>query len=181
MSDPTSEGARLFWEHWDNLVADPTGLGVQAFWEHWQRLMTAPVPKVTRPDWDQYFLAIADVVAMRADCRRRSVGAVVVGADRRIVSTGYNGAPSGGGSCLVGDCPRGLRSVEEVPGFSQGNNDYVTGTSYCIAVHAEANALLYGDPVRMRGGTIYISCEPCVPCLRLIEGVGLKAVWRGQS
>jgi dCMP deaminase len=155
-------------------------VSVEDFWEQWAVLVTAPQPKSERPDWTAYFLAIADVVSMRADCTRRSVGAVVVDGNRRIVSTGYNGAPSGAGSCLAGDCPRGRFSTEEVPGFDQGNNDYVTGSSYCIAVHAEANALLYGDPVRMRGGTIYISCEPCVPCLRLIEGVGLKAVWRGQ-
>lgn len=129
-----------------------------------------------RPDWDTYFLGIAAAVATRADCTRRKVGAVIVDVNHRIVSTGYNGGPPGGPSCLAGDCPRGRHTLEELPGFEQGNNDFVTGTSYCIAIHAEANALLYGDPVRMLGGTIYITCPPCVPCRGLITGMGLAIV-----
>jgi dCMP deaminase len=60
-----------------------------------------------RPDWDGYFLGIASAVAARADCTRRQVGAVIVKGNR-IVSTGYNGAPSGLPGCLTdGRCPRG--------------------------------------------------------------------------
>src|SRR5260221_13325879 len=64
---------------------------------------------VLRPSWDDYFLGIAWAVARRADCRRRQIGGVIVDKDRRIASTGYNGAPWGEGSCTAAGCPRGLR------------------------------------------------------------------------
>lgn len=99
----------------------------------------------TRPDWDDYFLGIAEAVARRADCRRRHVGAVLV-ANNRIVATGYNGAPSGGPSCLAGQCPRGLLdSAAVAPGSS-----YDTGAGSCVALHAEQNCLLYADRSRPR-------------------------------
>jgi dCMP deaminase len=122
-----------------------------------------------RPDWDTYFLGIAAAVAARADCSRRRVGAVIV-QDHRIVATGYNGAPAGRPGCLTnGACPR---AHSEVPEFS----DYETGPGSCIAIHAEANALLYADRSRCEGGTIYVTCEPCSWCLKLIDGAGIARV-----
>src|SRR5690606_13137912 len=53
----------------------------------------------SRPSWDEYFLEIAEAVSARADCSRRKVGAVIVSSDRRIVGTGYNGAPAGQPGC----------------------------------------------------------------------------------
>lgn len=120
-----------------------------------------------RPTWDAYFLGIASAVAARADCSRRKVGAVIV-RNHRIVSTGYNGSPPGGKSCLKGECPRGLSSVEPL-------SSYDTGPGSCIALHAEANALLYASRDDREGSTLYITCEPCDGCLRLIRGSGLKA------
>lgn len=130
---------------------------------------------VRRPDWDEYFAGIAVAVAARADCRRRRVGAVVV-SGRRIRSTGYNGAPSGGPSCLAGECPRGLSSTADVaPGSS-----YDTGAGACVALHAEQNALLWAAPDEIAGGTIYITTAPCDGCARMIAGSGLaRAVWPG--
>lgn len=58
-------------------------------------MTTGAASRTTRPDWDDYFLGVADAVAVRADCRRRQVGAVIVSEDRRIISTGYNGRPRG--------------------------------------------------------------------------------------
>lgn len=133
-----------------------------------------------RPDWDDYYLGIARAVAARADCTRRHVGAVIVN-DRRIVATGYNGAPAGERGCLTaGACPRGQSSVP--PGSS-----YDTGPGSCIAVHAEANALLYGDFVKTRGGILYLVAlnsdgslhpnqEPCDGCHRLIRAAGIRRV-----
>ena len=91
-----------------------------------------------RPGWDEYFVNIARAVAERSDCRRRKVGAVLVDTGRRIVGTGYTGAPSGHPGCLEGACPRGLLSYDEVKEFSA----YDSGPGRCISVHAEANALL---------------------------------------
>ncbi|MFF5604266.1 deoxycytidylate deaminase [Streptomyces noursei] len=120
-----------------------------------------------RPDWDTYFLGIAVAVAERGDCCRCRVGAVVVGADRRIVSTGYNGSYPGGPSCSAGECPRCL---SEVP----------SGTSYedCLETHAEANALLYADWASCQKSTIYITRSACKDCLKLIKSAGIhRIVW----
>lgn len=123
---------------------------------------------MSRPDWDEYFLGIANAVAARADCERRRVGAVVV-KDRRIRGTGYNGAPAGDPGCST--CPRRTSGV--VPGSS-----YDTGLGTCVAVHAEANALLYCDRGDLAGSTLYITCAPCDGCLRLIRATGVvRVVW----
>lgn len=121
-----------------------------------------------RPDFDRYFLGIADAVAVRADCARRRVGAVVV-KDRRIRATGYNGSPAGDPGCV--SCPRRLSSV--APGSS-----YDTGAGVCVAVHAEANALLYCDREDLVGATLYITTDPCDGCLKLIRATGIaRVVW----
>lgn len=124
-----------------------------------------------RPGWDTYFLAIAEVVATRADCSRSKVGAVIV-RDNRIVSTGYNGAPSGQPGCLTaGACPRAKADVE--PGSS-----YDTGAGSCIALHAEQNAILYCRRVDRLGATLYVTREPCDGCARLIAGSGIMRIVR---
>jgi dCMP deaminase len=130
-----------------------------------------------RPGWDEYFLNVASAVSTRADCTRRQVGAVIV-KDNRIVSTGYNGAPAGRPGCLDGACPRGQLSVSEVvPGSS-----YDTGPGSCIAVHAEANAIIYADYERCRGAVLYCTDEPCEGCCKLIAGAGiLGVIWPGNT
>jgi dCMP deaminase len=89
-----------------------------------------------RPGWDEYFLGIAEAVSRRADCTRRQVGAVIVDADHRIVSTGYNGAAAGKRGCLSGACPRGRLSYDELPHQAGGYDN-------CISLHAELNACVY--------------------------------------
>lgn len=127
---------------------------------------------MSRPDWDDYFLAIAHAVSIRADCTRRKVGAVIV-KDRRIVGTGYNGAPAGAPGCASdGACPRGKLDYDEVAPLSS----YDTGPGSCIAVHAEANALLYTDRSDLLSSTIYITCVPCEGCLRLIRAAGVTRI-----
>lgn len=154
---------------------------------------------MTRPDWDSYFLGIARAVAARADCTRRQVGAVVVDTGNRVLSVGYNGAPPGVPGCASAwACPRGRHysaGLREVP-FSErgacrmaefcacgvewpcpdavqsGKGDY----DHCVSVHAEANALLYSDPVRRIGGTLYCTDAPCPGCRKLIEGAGIARV-----
>lgn len=124
-----------------------------------------------RPDWDDYFLQIAITVSARADCTRRQVGAVIV-KDNRIVSTGYNGAPAGDPGCLSGACPRGRMSIKEVtPGSS-----YDTGAGSCISLHAEQNAIIYGDYDKMHDAVIYVTDDPCDGCLRMIRGTGITRI-----
>jgi dCMP deaminase len=122
-----------------------------------------------RPDWDTYFLGIAEAVSRRWECTRRQVGAVIV-KNHRIVSTGYNGAPAGAPSCLEGACPRAASGVE--PGSS-----YDTGPGSCVAIHAEANSLLYANRADCEGATIYITAAPCDGCRKLIAGAGINSVW----
>jgi len=123
---------------------------------------------VTRPGWHEYFLGIAEAVAQRSDCERSKVGAVVV-KDRRIRATGYNGAPSGAPGCAT--CPR-----RRHPGVAAGSSDYDRGPTRCVAVHAEANALLYCDREDLIGATLYITRAPCAACSKLIEATGITQV-----
>ena len=128
-----------------------------------------------RPDWGTWALGIATAVAARGDCSRKQVGAVILDTRHRVVSTGYNGSPPGGPSCLAGECPRA--STDVAPGSS-----YDTGPGVCIALHAEQNALLWADPARLPGSVMYITCEPCPGCTRMIAGSGIaSAVWPDGS
>jgi dCMP deaminase len=127
----------------------------------------------TRPDWDTYFLSVCEAIAARADCTRAQIGALIVDANHWIVSTGYNGAPSGAPGCLTsGACPRGRKSLAELPpGGPYSSDDEL----YCIAVHAEANALLRAGRAAT-GATLYSTREPCHACTKLAEGIGIARV-----
>lgn len=125
-----------------------------------------------RPSWDEWGLGLARAVATRADCTRRQVGAVLLDTHNRVVSTGYNGYPSGSKGCLAGGCPRGQLTYEELPAYTEYSN--------CHALHAEENAVLYADPDRRRGGTMYITDKPCNNCTRLLKGLQLSRLcWPG--
>jgi dCMP deaminase len=117
-----------------------------------------------RADWDHYFLNIARETASRSNCVRRQHGAVIV-KNRRISSTGYNGPPSGHPHCDEGACPRAA-------------SESSTGWGYdtCIAIHAEANAILYSSPVEREGASIYITGAPCFTCAKLIANSGISEV-----
>ena len=122
-----------------------------------------------RPDWDEYFMRIAEVVATRANCSRRKVAAVVV-SDHRIISTGYNGTPRNVKNCFEGGCPR---CAGKVPSGSS--------LEECICVHAEQNAICqaayYG--IRLAGSTIYVTISPCLTCAKLIVNAGIREVVYG--
>jgi dCMP deaminase len=115
-------------------------------------------------DWDRYFLNIARETATRSNCVRRQHGAVVV-KGRRIRSTGYNGPPSGHPHCDEGACPRA--SSDTPSGWGHDN---------CIAIHAEANAILYSSPEEREGASIYITGVPCFTCAKLIANSGIAEV-----
>ncbi len=112
----------------------------------------------TRPSWDEYFMRIAKEVATRATCPRRSVGAVIA-LDRRILTTGYNGAPHGLAHCTEVGC-------KIVDGHCQR------------ALHAEQNAILQAalNGVSTRGATVYVTCQPCNACAKMIINAGIERV-----
>jgi dCMP deaminase len=117
-----------------------------------------------RPSWDEYFLKLALLVAERSTCRRHHVGAVIV-KDKRILTTGYNGAPSGAKDCLELGC---LRDELKIP----------SGTRHeiCRAIHAEQNALIqasvYG--VKIEDAIIYCTHSPCILCAKMIANAKIK-------
>jgi len=121
---------------------------------------------IKRPSWDEYFLEIAKLVAKRSTCLRRKVGAVVV-KDKRILTTGYNGAPSGLVHCENTGC---LRDQLRIPSGQRHE--------LCRALHAEMNALLqaaqYG--IGVRDSTMYCTNQPCIICAKMIINAGIKRV-----
>lgn len=125
-----------------------------------------------RPSWDEYGMTMAQTAALRADCTRRKVGAVLMGPDHSIISVGYNGGPSKGSSCLAGQCPRGQMSESELPSDSA----YDTGGGTCVALHAEWNVLLRTSWYQFEGSTLYVTCEPCHICKVLIAGTAIVRV-----
>lgn len=123
---------------------------------------------MTRPTWDETWLAIAQVMAARSLCARRQVGAVLV-KDNRVISTGYNGTAPKQPECLSGGCPRGGLTgplPEDYHAFP------------CSGIHAEANALLRAG-AGAQGAVLYCTHKPCPQCQNLIMGAGVKvACWR---
>lgn len=116
-----------------------------------------------RPTWDQVWFNVADDISLRSSCKRTKVGAVIVDWTNRIVATGYNGPPAGLNQTCV-TCPRNMSGERGV------------GYDNCIAIHAEANALLFCDRRDREGGTIYVPIPPCWECSRLIANSGLSRV-----
>lgn len=111
-----------------------------------------------RPSWDDYFLRMAQLVATRATCPRRQVGAVLV-RDRRVIATGYNGAVRGAPHCEDVGC-------------------LMVGGHCRRAVHAELNALLYcaASGVSSAGSTIYCTDFPCVDCAKALVQAQVRQV-----
>jgi dCMP deaminase len=119
-----------------------------------------------RPGWDEYFMNIARVVAMRSNCVKRKVAAVVT-VDRRIISTGYNGTPRGVRNCNEGGCPR-------CNSFAPGG----TELGDCLCSHAEENAITQAayHGVSVRGATLYTTLCPCLMCTKMIINSGIAEV-----
>jgi dCMP deaminase len=117
-----------------------------------------------RPSWDEYFMRMAELAASRSTCLRRQVGAVIV-KDKKILATGYNGAPSGLKHCLDIGC---LRDKLGIPSGERHE--------LCRATHAEQNAIvqaaLFG--VSIKDGTMYSTTHPCILCTKLIINAGIR-------
>ncbi len=119
-----------------------------------------------RPDWDEYFMSIARVVATRSNCVKRKVAAVLT-IDRRIIATGYNGTPRGTTNCNEGGCPR-------CNDFGPGGKDL----GECVCSHAEENAITQSayHGVQVRGATLYSTFCPCLLCTKMIINSGIAEV-----
>ena len=122
-----------------------------------------------RPTLDQYFMEIATVVAKRSTCLRNQVGALFV-KNKRILSTGYNGAPSGLEHCDVVGCAR--------EGVASG-----TRHELCRAVHAEQNAIIQAalHGISIEGATLYCTHQPCILCAKMMINARLRKVVYQQS
>jgi dCMP deaminase len=120
-----------------------------------------------RPDWDDYFMQIAFLVAQRSTCLRRQVGALLVSA-RRILATGYNGAP------------QGLRHCEELGGCLREEMGIPAGErqELCRALHAEQNAIIQAavHGVGLHDVTCYSTTQPCVTCSKMLINANVRRI-----
>jgi dCMP deaminase len=119
-----------------------------------------------RPSWDEYFMELAHVVTKRSTCIRRHVGAVLV-KDKRILATGYNGAPSGLEHCISTGCLR-----QEL-GIASGKRHEI-----CRGTHAEQNAIAQAAflGVSTRDSEIYITTHPCSVCVKILINAGIRRI-----
>jgi len=126
--------------------------------------------RLARPTWDEYFMKIAHLVAERSTCTRRRVGAIIV-KDKRIISTGYNGAPRGLKHCLEVGCLR------EQMGIPSGERQEL-----CRGAHAEQNAIIQAaaSGVSMGGATMYCTTAPCSTCAKMIINAGIRRLVLGE-
>ena len=125
------------------------------------------MPKTeSRPSWEEYFMNITSLVAQRTTCTRRGVGAIIV-KDKRILSTGYNGAPSGIRHCLEVGC---MREQLNVPSGERHE--------LCRGIHAEQNAIIQAayHGVSVKGATLYCTNQPCSICSKMIINAGIRKI-----
>ena len=124
--------------------------------------------------WDHRFMEMARLVSSWASCYRpeRKIGAVIV-RDKRVMTTGYNGAPAGVRTCVErGECLRSRLGI-------------ASGTRHemCYAVHAEQNAIIQAAKlgVEIAGATLYCTHQPCILCAKMIVNAGVVRVVYGEG
>ncbi len=120
-----------------------------------------------RTPWDSYFMKIAELVAERSTCLRRKVGAILV-QDRRVLATGYNGAPKGLTHCEEIGCLREKLKIK--PGKR---------IEICRGVHAEQNALVQAASfgIKVAGASLYCTHQPCITCTKLLINAGITGIY----
>ncbi len=120
-----------------------------------------------RPSWENYFMDIAMLVAKRSTCLRRAVGAIIV-KDKRILSTGYNGAPTGVRHCVEVGCLR------EKLGIDSGKMHEL-----CRGIHAEQNAIIQAayHGVSVKGASVFCTNLPCSICAKMIINAGIRQIF----
>ena len=122
--------------------------------------------KFMRPSGDEYFMEIVELIKTRSTCLRRQVGALIV-KDKRILATGYNGAPMGCKHCSEIGC---LREKLNVPSGQRHE--------LCRAIHAEQNAIVQAaySGTSVNGGTLYVTTQPCILCAKMAINAGIKKI-----
>jgi len=120
-----------------------------------------------RPSWETYFMDIALLVAKRSTCLRRSVGAVVV-KEKRVLSTGYNGAPMNVAQCRVTGC---IRAQMKIPSGERHE--------LCRGIHAEQNAIIQAayHGVSIKEADLYCTNLPCSICAKMIINAGIRTIY----
>jgi dCMP deaminase len=119
-----------------------------------------------RPSWDEYFMKIAEDISARTTCIRRRVGAVIV-KEKRILATGYNGAPAGISHCTEETC---LRRKYNIPSGERHE--------LCRGLHAEQNAIIQAalHGVSVNRATLYCTNHPCIICAKMIINAGIVRI-----
>jgi len=151
------------------LMADHTLMNdgtLEKLYPQIDQLLLRLLKEVQRPNWDEYFMDIAKVVASRSNCMKRKVAAIIV-KDKRVVSTGYNGTPRGTRNCNEGGCPR-------------CNSLAASGTNLdeCLCSHGEENAIVQASyhGVSLKDAVIYTTFAPCLMCAKMIINSGIREV-----
>lgn len=119
---------------------------------------------MSRIDKTNWYFELCDIICKRSTCIRKQVGAIIV-KEGRILTTGYNGAPSGMGHCIdIGKCSR---PKEDWDGINYVN---------CMAIHAEQNAMLQAAKfgISIDGADIFVTTKPCIICLKMLKGSGIR-------
>jgi len=126
-----------------------------------------PKQDLSRPSWHDYFMNICDLVAERSTCTRRKVGAVLI-KEKRILCSGYNGAPAKISHCSETGC---LRTQLNVPSGEKHE--------LCRGVHAEQNAIIQAayHGIKVKGSILYCTNLPCSICAKMIINSGIKKVY----
>lgn len=120
-----------------------------------------------RPSWQEYFMNITKLVAERSTCTRRKVGAILV-KDKRIIATGYNGAPSNISHCLDVGC---LREQQGIPSGERHE--------LCRGLHAEQNAIIQAAILgfSVRGATLFCTNMPCAICTKMLINIEIDKAY----
>lgn len=123
--------------------------------------------RAERPSFTKYFMEITELVATRSTCTRRAVGAVLV-KDKRLLSTGYNGAPTGIRHCSETGC---LREQMDVPSGERHE--------LCRGIHAEQNAIIQAayHGISVKGATLFCTNLPCSICAKMLINSGIKTIY----
>lgn len=163
-ADPDAQQLRTCYELADErLMNESTKEALQARVGEMVRRWSMNTP---RPGWDEYFMRIAAIVALRSNCMKRKVAALIV-KDRRIISTGYNGTPRGVKNCNEGGCPR-------------CNSMAPSGTNLeeCFCCHGEENAIVQAayHGISLKDSTLYSTFAPCLICTKMIINAGIREV-----
>ncbi len=126
---------------------------------------------MSRPSWSEYFMTITNMVGKRSTCLRRHVGAILV-KDKRILATGYNGAPAGIRHCEETGC---IRRDSGVPSGQRHE--------LCRGLHAEQNAIIQAafHGVSINGSTLYCTNKPCIICSKMLINAGIKEIIYGEG